>query len=474
MRNKLMSILLVLIAVAVAIVATVAGNLIWPRHSRTYQHMEAAGPEAEDTDSVVFSSHLPLVLIDTGGVAIEEDEKHPAAITIIDNEGGYNHTTDIPALKAAALINIRGTTSAKFKKKQYRLNFTVSLNSTDRTNCAVMGMPPATDWVLNGPYLDKSLVRNYLMYNLAGEIMQWAPHVRFCEVFLDGEYEGLYLMIEAVTVDKERVNINKKSNLQGKVGFLLLRERVGYTKTPLQSHSLFSTGTAFELGIEYPNPANITQSNIQYIQDRVKAFEDKLYSQWGISIDATYINEIDMKSFVDYYIINEFSINRDAGIFSTYTYCDPRGKLTMGPVWDCNNCFDNFYDSTPYDQLCVANNGWFVPLVLDKTFTELVIFRYHELRESILSEDRLLKMIDDIVAYLGPAIDRNFKRWDDVLTKPMLLVVDNQPDRNSYSYATAVNQLKNSIIDRGRFLDDNLSALFRQYNIDYANLVQQP
>ena len=84
-----------------------------------------------------------------------------------------------------------------FEKAPYRLNF-VDENGEDR-DLEVMGMSAHSDWVLYGPYMNKSLVRNYLWYNIAGEIMEWAPNVRYCELILDGEYRGLYLMVETIT-----------------------------------------------------------------------------------------------------------------------------------------------------------------------------------------------------------------------------------------------------------------------------------
>ena len=52
-------------------------------------------------------------------------------------------------------------------------------------------MPKESEWVLNGPFLDKSLMRNYLALNVASNIMEYAPRVKFCEVIMveDGNKE---------------------------------------------------------------------------------------------------------------------------------------------------------------------------------------------------------------------------------------------------------------------------------------------
>ena len=112
----------------------------------------------------------------------------------------------------------------------------------------------------------------------------------------------------------------------------------------------------------------------------------------------------------------------------------------------------------------MQNKLWFIMLTKDKDFIETVISRYRELRSNggVLSEEYLLNYIDETIEYLGPAIDRNFEKWgysfnDDTLLFPA--------ERNLHSYNEAVSQLKNFIIERGRWMDDNIEAL-RQYSAE--------
>jgi spore coat protein H len=133
----------------------------------------------------------------------------------------------------------------------------------------------------------------------------------------------------------------------------------------------------------------------------------------------------------------------------------------MGPVWDFNNCLDNYVDETPYDRLYMNDTNLYNALIHDKVFVETVIYRYKQLRGSILSESRILQMIDDIAAYLGPALDRNFARWSTVLETIYFGEAEDGHDRNSYTYHEAIDQLKNTVILKGRFSDDNLATLLR-------------
>ena len=461
MRNRLTVIVISIVVVVIAAVAATARQVLWPNYERIYQHETAAGPDAYDADADVFSSHLPLVLIETGGGTITRETQLPVTISVIDQPGGYNHTTDAPALTNAALINIRGKTSAEFPKKQYRINFTKKLASGNHVNRAVMGMAADTDWVLNGPYLDKSLMRNYLMYNLAGEIMVWAPHAKFCEVFIDGSYEGLYVMTEAVTVGKNRVNVSQKQGAKGAVGYLLQRDMYVYIKSHIKTYSDTLGKTTYDMGIEFPQATDLTEESIQYILNDINEFEEKLYALQDGDKSRAFADEIDMNSFVDYFIFNEFAMNRDAGTFSTFCYRDPRGKLIMGPVWDFNNCLDNHIDPTAYDTILMSDANWFNVLVLDKTFVNTVVYRYRELRKTVLSEERLLAMIDEIAAYMGPAVQRNFDRWDKILAKDILTAAADGSNRNVYTFEDAVAQLKNEIVLKGRYMDENLETYLR-------------
>ena len=182
--------------------------------SRVHQHLSARGPDAGcDCDGTQLCTHLPLVIIDTGGQEIpgvpngEEDyygeELYTTAedgtdfinvqVTVIDNEDQNNHPSDTPDFTTASQFRIRGHASRHFEKSPYLLKF-IDEDGEDNP-ISVMGMGAHNEWVLNGPYLDKSLIRNYLCYNLAGEIMEYAPNVRYCELIVDGDYRGLYLMV---------------------------------------------------------------------------------------------------------------------------------------------------------------------------------------------------------------------------------------------------------------------------------------
>lgn len=454
---------------------------------RIYQHRQAAnaaycGSEAHSAAQVSasgalsgdsFCSHLPLVMLDTGGQALSQDVEVVASLRVIDCEGGHNHLDSAPAFTTDTLIKIRGNSSTRFDKKQYRLTFVYDTPLREHRALKVMGMAKESEWVLNGPFLDKTALRNYLMYNLAGELMDWAPNLRYCEVFMDGVYQGLYLMIEAVKVDENRVGITPV--IDGSVGtaYMVNRERVGDTAYPLNSFGKYSGKTINELGLAYPGTKTRTPAYVEYVRQDIGKFEKALYSLDYDTPGKSYEEYIDVQSFIDYFLLNEFSLNLDGGGLSTYAHKDLRGKLAMGPVWDFNNTFDNYeYYALDLEEFYIINQSWYVMLFRDEDFVEAVIARYHLLRQGILSQRNIFSILDETIDFLGPALARNDVIWgyayeDDWLDNFNMKLEPLAYDRNPDDYAHAVRQLKQVISQRGAFLDAYIRVL-RQFSAESA------
>ena len=86
----------------------------------------------------------------------------------------------------------------------------------------LLGMSKENDWALHGPFLDKTLIRNYMWMNISAEIMGYAPEVRFCEVILNGEYQGVYVLMETIKEDDYRVNLSDYEEGSDQTSYLVL------------------------------------------------------------------------------------------------------------------------------------------------------------------------------------------------------------------------------------------------------------
>ena len=481
MKYKIIAITLVALLLGVIACGSVMPRIMKTENDRYHQHLEAEEKTACQHEGDVFCTHLPVIVIDTGGVEIpgkafldengdshytttpEGEEEITATVSILDGEECHNHLSDQAAVSTLARVRVRGNSSRHFIKLGYSLNF---VDDTDaNVSHSVMGMDPHHEWVLHGPILDKTLIRNYVWYNVAGEVMDYAPNVRFCEAFINGEYMGLYLMVESVTAgdndSRLQLSINRKNNTF--TGYCLRVDDGSNEIKDLNTFSMYTYQTEGVVDSVYPGTSNLTPEMKARIQKDFSAFERILYS--GDYNDPRYGYEayIDVDSFVDYFILNEFSSNYDAGARSTYIYKEVGGPYKLC-VWDFNSALDNYQEqAVDPEMFLLQNRVWFNALIQDGRFTERVIQRYRELRETYLSEEYLNRYIDETIAYLGDAIDRNNERWDKDFSYDLLRPSERNPD----SYEEAVQDMKQYIHVRGEWMDENIDML-RQYIVDPA------
>ena len=306
-----------------------------------HQHQSYPAENKEITgfdENGVLTSHLPLIVLKADGNVIPGADMPTAQelyceFSVIDNDNHLNRSDDAPTQTGRMAINVRGNTSRNFSKKQYAIRTVDDAGIPQET--AFFGMPAETTWVLNGSNIDYSQIRNYMMYNISSEIMDYAPQCRLCEVFLtnaDGEleYQGLYTMIEKPKVSKERLDLTPYDPKYTETSFVVqLNIRTDDARI---DHLKPDDVYVYSANLEYPDVEKITDASLQYIQKEILQFEKTLY-------DAEYsdhwekVNQrTDLDSFVDYYIINEFFQNYDAGIRSTYLYKNLGGKFSIGPV----------------------------------------------------------------------------------------------------------------------------------------------
>lgn len=471
MKYKLMSLGCIMALMMFGLFISAQGN---SKNNRFYQHSQPLPSDTCVSESLNLCTHLPIVEIDTRGQTptIYSDSpdhnassKITAEIKVIDHLGSMNIQGSKETMMSEAIINYRGNSSLHFDKKSYKVNF-VNDDQTDRA-LPFLGMGEHDEWVLNGPFLDKTMLRNYIALNLAGEVMDYSVDVRYIELIVNGQYEGVYLAMESIDQGLDRLNITPYDPKAAYSSYILrLDRKIGETQE-IENFSRYTKriGANNSFEILYPSKRKLTQEIKDYIEKDFSQFEKSLYSYDYNERSFGYWENIDVNSFVDYMIINEFFQNNDAGIFSTYYHRDIRGKINIGPVWDFNNSLDNFMENeVQVDGFFFTNRVEYFMLLKDDFFVEAIINRYHQLREDVLSEERLLGLMDDTVAYLADAIDRNNERWG--YSFDVTKISDRNklaPDeRNMSSYDEALTQMKTRLIERGKWLDKNIENL-RQY-----------
>lgn len=487
MKYRVAGIGATVLILVVAVLVTALGS--HSPQNRYHQHEMARQPDAGcDCDGSELCTHLPLVVIDTGGQEIpgepiseeepspdvgeENDYEYtagtlapdgsttiPCQVQVMDGDDSNHHLTDEPSMELTAQIRIRGNTSRFFDKKGYLLNITEE-DGVSNQDVSMLGMSPHHEWALHGPFLDKTLIRNYMWYNIAGEFMDYAPNVRFCEVVINGEYQGLYAMVETITNGESgRLDMSLPEDGASQVSYVVRLDRGSSNPIKnIDTFTMYALRNVREIDIVYPGTDNLTPDRVEHIRQDFSDFEKSLYSYDYDTEPNAWWNDADMDSFVDYFILNEFTCNYDVGARSTYMYKDVRGKFNMC-IWDMNSCCDNFHDSQIVPQrFQMQYITWFYMLMKDEHFVERVIERYRKLRETYLSEEYLIDYIDSVIEYLGPAIDRNFEVWGYSFQEYRPLSPD---QRNPDTYEAAVEQLKQFICTRGTWMDENIDILLQ-------------
>lgn len=430
--------------------------------TRIHQHREEKEKVMDEKGSNRFSTHLPIMIMDTNGAAIPGAKKDDIAtvttnIKVIDQKDVYNHKEDVTAIDAQAQIAYRGNSSRNFDKKPFQIRFDKEAD--------LLGMGEDEEWVLNGPILDRTLMRNYLCYNVAGEIMEFAPECRYLELYVNDQYLGVYLAIETIKQSKDRVHIQKTEEKKDITSYIVRWDRSFKGDHRLHNFTYYTKQAGISaLDIRYPGKTKLTDGKMKYIEEDISKIEKLLYSyDLNYSDREGYTKYIDRKAFAQYFVINEFFSNVDAGRFSTFFYKDVRGKLKP-VVWDFNNVSDNYFDEVYGSSgFSLYDAPWFNMLLKDKDFVDTVLQTYRDLRKGVLSEQYLLNYIDETRAFLGDAITRNNKKWGYVFdlknwnTRNYLT----PKERNYTSYEQSVEQLKGWIKDRGVWLDDHIDTLYQ-------------
>ena len=431
---------------------------------------------AEDATapSVLTSSNLPIVVINTNnGQTIPDNPKIPAVIKIFNKGNGQrNYLTDVPEFNGYLGIEIRGSSSQQFPKKSYGFESWDALGNTIDTS--FLGMPSESDWILNANYTDKSFLRNVMAYQLWQNMGYYATRYHFVELILNGQYMGIYIFSEKIKRDKNRLDIAKLSTTQNSGddltgGYIFKIDKPtgsggsGWNSSYLPSVSSYGQKIFFQY--EYPKDVDITTQQKSYLQANVYNFETVLKSSNFADTLNGFRKYAVEKTFIDYFLVNEVSKNVDGYRLSTYINKErdsKGGKLRMGPVWDydiawhnASYCEGDITTGWAYKFPCSDHDFqvpfWWSRLLEDPRYVNNLACRWQNLRQTTLSNAWFDNYIDSISGQLMEAQERNFIQW------PILGVyVWPNPYPLATTYTGEVNALKTWMHNRLNWLDANM------------------
>ncbi|RPI01413.1 MAG: T9SS C-terminal target domain-containing protein [Calditrichaeota bacterium] len=403
------------------------------------------------------SSNLPIIVINTHGQQIVDEQRIVADMGIIYNGPGERNDIDDPFnhYNGKIGIELRGATSQGFPKQPYRLE-TIDSDGNNN-NVSLFGMPEENDWVLHNPYYDKSLMRNIVAYHLSSIMGHYAPRTQPCEVFLNNDYQGVYVFMEKIKRDKNRVDI-ADLDADDVAGDSLTGGYIIKIDKPDGEQNDSWSGKNVSYQYHYPKPAEIRPEQKAYIKKYILDFERIMQTRQFDDPAVGYPGYLDMSSLVDFFIINEVTRNVDGYRISTYIYKDKDkdnkvAKLKMGPIWD----FDLSLGVTNWDGN--KTEGWNLDYLIEKTaheytppfwwamitntqdFQSRLLARWTELRQSVFDVESLHSYIDTVADALDEAQVRNFARWN-----------------QGVDYSQEVDYIKTWLAGRIAWMDENITG----------------
>ena len=389
--------------------------------------------------SLAQTYDLPIVFIDTKGECLDQNvtEKIPATMKVLD--GATNNVADsAKGTRYDIGIKVRGQSSAKFPKPGYSIE--VRDEKGEGMDVSLFGLPPADDWVLHGPYVDKSMMRNALAHWLFRQAGHYSPRTKHFDLYINGVYRGVYVLIEKIKRGKYRVNVSKlkETDISGDDvtgGYIWAFDKTGTNTGGMGMDDVnkegFRTADGLNVIMHYPKKENLQTEQQAYLKKYLEDLENLFKNGKN---GSGYENYVEMTSALDYVLHEEVTNNSDSYWCSFFLH-KPKdskgGKVTLGPAWDFNLAMSNGggMGSTSTDGWQIENPqkqgqggmmmmgsnlkapNWLIGMWKDSHYQSELKKRWAELRSGVWHTKTMDVYLDSMKAYLTKAADRNFKRW---------------------------------------------------------------
>lgn len=324
----------------------------------------------------------------TCATTIPDEPKLDCQLNIADMDGTVHYD-------GIAGVEIRGRSSGSAPKHQYGVELRTADGADQSVN--LLGMGADADWILNGLYFDRSLMRNALAFDLFRDMHpdRRAADYRYCTLSLNGSPQGMYHLSEKIKRDDDRIDIPVDDGTGSQ--FLLKLDEYG----ALHANNLGYGGWT----LESPSPSNSTQeAAIRATIDNWEATANTQPADLG--------DVLDVDAWIDLILLEEFFKNNDAYFLSLFVYTAPTGHLRITP-WDLDlslgqpsyNNNEDPHSWILYRPTLTASLGQ-IP-----GFDDRMAARWAELRATVFDRDAIHARLDSYQATMGDGIDENFALW---------------------------------------------------------------
>ena len=355
------------------------------------------------------TNELPIINIDTDGAEINSKTEYTDMVFSIENYDGA--LADV-----SGGIRLRGNSTSTYDKKPYRIKF-------DKKQ-SLFGLEKAKSWVLLADYLDPSCMHNYTALTLGNKLdgLSFTPTPHHVNVYLNGEYVGLYILCEQIQENKGRLNIEKTiteemTELKDFNFLISMNQSVIYDSDSVLDETYFYLEDYDKyIELKYPEKADFkSEEQFNKFFGDLKAYVKLLFDSFKNSYLDFINNETNVGSLIDYLIIDEIMGEKDHFWKSFNMYYDGKdGQLNFGPIWDYDWCLDTEWtdkpniDYTLSDRVFYSNEFYQCIHETPELYSQLKT-RYNEISSEILSD-----FIDEIMLYeysIAKSAELNSAKW---------------------------------------------------------------
>jgi hypothetical protein len=354
----------------------------------------AAGTGGGDNTVDLAEKGLCRITMDCGTQKIVDTPPVLCTFEVKDSAGTVAYSDH-------AAVELRGRSSLGFPKKNYAVELRTAANVDNPAN--LLGMGGEADWVLDGAWADRSFMRNRLTFGLFRDMSsdRWAPQARYCELTTNGKYAGIYVLLEKIKRDDDRIVLPADDGTGST--FVVKQDDDGALKLTIGSGSKWQ--------VVYPNSSIITTTQTQAVQNWLNQLGTALRS----SNAADTLGMFNQAALVDWILVEEFAKNIDAFNLSLYFVRNAGAPAWVVP-WDIDLGYGQpTLTDAPNDQ----PSGWvytrtslITKLAQNASLRQALGLRWRELRKGIFSTQAIMARLDGYAAILNPdAIARNFALW---------------------------------------------------------------
>ena len=309
------------------------------------QPLELSGEGLDSTQLVfVSSANVATLYVDTASgnmkaIHADKSTREAVSLALYRPDGHCEYCS-----RESDEIRGRGQSSWDKDKKGYNLYLD--------NNANLLSMGRAKKWALIPNLVDESNLRDWLIYALASRVSPYsgfAPDCAYVDLYLNGRYNGLYLLCEKTEIHPNRLDISPRS--------LLFDIDLSERRDPKKHSFDLGGGLAVEI-----KSSGCTDEQQQQLEDRLRRFQSALLSEDGIDPESgmAWIDFIDLDSFARKYLIEEISQNYDAGSCSQYYFVNAADdRIYAGPCWDYDYSLGNYKQKIP--NCFLAQREWKSP-----------------------------------------------------------------------------------------------------------------